>query len=591
MSELVSVIITCYNDGQYLQEAIDSVLAQTWPNFEIIVVDDGSTDRFTQQVLQNLHHERIRVFHKENGHLSSARNFGVIRSSGNFFIPLDADDKLHPTFIERAYHILSTDPGIAAVSSWAQHFGVKSDVKVLEGGGLINFLRYNNCVACALIRKEVWEQNHGYDERMKDGFEDWEFWINTTKKGWRVFVIPEPLFYYRIKKQSMVTDTVTKRPEIYNFIIYKHRDVYDRYYPQIIFQLEKDLISISDNYRKSRSYRIGSTLLIMPRLITKVVNRIRDWWVRAIKKFVMLLVRFCLGRSRIMDSLIQRVVKSPRLIDYFIGFVSFLYRMSYPYGEYCDYIVSQFRTAYKNQYKQPLIRKTIVSPNISMYVDLTGRLGSYLYFYKNHPEKITRQYIVDHVTCGDTFIEIGANYGYFSLLAALTAGPIGQVFCFESRPQLCRIIRESSYSNAFNNLLTVENCIVTDSMGLSSAEEIVHDSNSSAASTPDDSCIVQQAYQENDSREFPTIITLDQYFMDKRFTGRVFVKIDMLGTEDRVLAGMEKMLTGNIPYCIILKARNGQDPPCQRLIRSGYMLVMTDIIGENGLGNYIFVRD
>lgn len=591
MSELISVIITCYNDGQYLQEAIDSVLAQTWPNIEIIVVDDGSTDRFTQQVLQNLHHEKIRVYHKANGHLSSARNFGVIRSSGNFFVPLDADDKLHPTFIERAYHILSTDPGIAAVSSWAQHFGVKSDVKILEGGGLINFLRYNNCVACALIRKEVWKQNQGYDERMKEGFEDWEFWINTTKKGWRVFVIPEPLFYYRIKKKSMVTDTVTKRPEIYFFIINKHRDVYDRYYPQIIYQLEKDLVNISNNYRKSWSYRIGNTFLSIPRLIIKIRNRIRKWGGRVVEKFVMPLMRFCLEREPIMDSLVQRVINSPSLIDYFLGFVRFLYQMPYPSNEECDQIVLQFRNAYKNQHKQPLVKKTIVCSNISMYIDLTGRLGSYLYFYKNHPEKITQQYIVEHVTFGDTFIEVGANYGFFSLLAGLRVGPVGQVFCFESHLQLCRLIQKSSYSNAFDMFLKVENCIVTDLEGLSTAKETFNVNNASVAYNADDSCIVEQAYLENDSSGVATIITLDQYFMDKHFTGEVFVKIDMPGMEDRVLLGMEKMLADKIPYCIIVKASNGQVPACQRLIRTGYQLVMTDIVGQNGLGNYIFVRN
>ncbi|MGC8823993.1 MAG: glycosyltransferase family 2 protein [Bacteroidales bacterium] len=261
MEELVSVIIPCYNQGEYLHEALESVYQQTYKNIEIVVVNDGSTDEKTLQILNTLTDEKVTVLHKTNGHLSSARNYGIARCRGNYYVALDADDKLHPTFIERTLKILLEHPSVAVASSWAQYFGAKMDVKMVAGGTLENFLRYNNCTACATVRKKVWEEVGGYDENMKAGFEDWEFYINIAKRGHNILVITEPLFYYRFKKKSMITETISKRPEIYLYIINKHKDVYDRYYPQIIYELEKELQQTTQTFLNSTTYRLGNMLL------------------------------------------------------------------------------------------------------------------------------------------------------------------------------------------------------------------------------------------------------------------------------------------------------------------------------------------
>lgn len=270
MNNLISVIITCYNEGKLIYEAIESVLSQTYKNLEIIVVNDGSTDEKTLEVLSSIKNEKITIFHKDNGNVSSARNFGVKQCKGDFFIPLDADDKLHPEFVEKTFDIIRLDEKIAAVSSYAQLFGKKNDLKILHGGDLKNFLFYNNCIVCALIRKDIWIKNGGYDENMKVGFEDWEFWINTTKKGYRIFVIPEPLYFYRIKNYSRTTNSLKNRPEIYYYIIKKHQDVYDQFYPEIILELEKKVLQMEEIYQNSLNYRIGKIILCIPKIMKKL---------------------------------------------------------------------------------------------------------------------------------------------------------------------------------------------------------------------------------------------------------------------------------------------------------------------------------
>ena len=93
---LISVVIPCYNDGKYLPETLGHLAKQTFRDFEIIIVNDGSTDPETLSILKNLESENTRVLHKENGRMSSARNHGVKHARGEYIAALDADDYFHP---------------------------------------------------------------------------------------------------------------------------------------------------------------------------------------------------------------------------------------------------------------------------------------------------------------------------------------------------------------------------------------------------------------------------------------------------------------------------------------------------------------
>ncbi|HNX59960.1 MAG TPA: glycosyltransferase family A protein, partial [Spirochaetota bacterium] len=122
----VSVIIPCYNQGIYVDEAVDSVLRQTFDDYEIIIVNDGSTDEITNEKLKSYCRPRTRVLTTENQGLAEARNTGIRNSSGVYILPLDADDVIAETYLEKAVAILDGNQKVGIVYSRAMLFGERS---------------------------------------------------------------------------------------------------------------------------------------------------------------------------------------------------------------------------------------------------------------------------------------------------------------------------------------------------------------------------------------------------------------------------------------------------------------------------------
>lgn len=223
----VSIIIPCYNDGQFLDESVGSALGQTFSDKQVIIVNDGSTDALTLEKLASFNHPSITVLHKGNGHLSSARNHGIRYASGEYILTHDADDKFEPTFVEKAVAILEKDATVGGVTCYLRAFGKKRFRWKPLGGDVKNFLYRQESCASAMFRRDCWEKNGGYDERMKSGYEDWEFWIRLTALGYRVHVIKEFLFHYRVTEKSMLlTQSEPNREAIVDYIMEKHRDLY-----------------------------------------------------------------------------------------------------------------------------------------------------------------------------------------------------------------------------------------------------------------------------------------------------------------------------------------------------------------------------
>lgn len=260
---LISVVIPCYNDGAYLPETISHLQKQTFKDFEIIIVNDGSTDKPTLEILDKLASEQITVLHKENGRMSSARNYGVKNAKGTYIAALDADDYFHPSFFEKAIAVLNTDENIAVVTSYIQLFGEFRKLSKPRGGNENNFLFSNQCPACAVVRKKCWDKVGGYDEKMIYGYEDWEFYIRITQQGWTVHVIPEKLLFYRqTKKSTHANDTLTHRKELVDYIVDKHKEWYIKKLKELIFS--EDIF-----YKKSRISVQVITDLIKSRVTKK----------------------------------------------------------------------------------------------------------------------------------------------------------------------------------------------------------------------------------------------------------------------------------------------------------------------------------
>ena len=207
---LVSIITPFYNAGKYFEQTYNSVLNQTFPWFEWIIVDDGSTDNDSLELLQRLEKEdsRIKVYHRENGGVSTARNEAILKSTADIIVPLDSDDLLVPTFLEVTYWALYFNPDY----SWAytDSVGFQNQEYLWKKNFDVGVLKRDNfLVLTAAIRKKDLIEAGMYDISEKFAYEDWKLWLQLLELGKKPVRVPIYGFWYR-RLDGGVSDTVKK---------------------------------------------------------------------------------------------------------------------------------------------------------------------------------------------------------------------------------------------------------------------------------------------------------------------------------------------------------------------------------------------
>jgi glycosyltransferase involved in cell wall biosynthesis len=223
----ISIVIPCFNHGIFLNEAISSVKEYNGENFEIIVVDDGSTEKDTIEKISELKQQDIIVIEQQNKGLASARNIGVKNAKGKYILLLDADNKIKAEYIQKSIEILESEK-CDIVYGKPIFFGEVSESRIFNTSSFngTNLLKGNYIDACAIFRKSVWSKVGGFDENMPfQGHEDWEFWINCFLSGFQFSFVNEELYYYRVRSDSMITEIDRVRQESnHNFILVKHKN-------------------------------------------------------------------------------------------------------------------------------------------------------------------------------------------------------------------------------------------------------------------------------------------------------------------------------------------------------------------------------
>jgi len=229
---LVSVIIPCYNYGRYITNAVTSVLNQTFQNFELIVIDDGSTDPATKETLINLKpliERKGKLIFKENEGVSKTRNYGISLSRGKYICCLDADDTLRKNYLKDTLSVLEKDPGIGLAYSYAKFFGDKHSIWITIDLNVKTIAKSNHIPYCAVFPKKVWEEVGGFNENMKDVWEDWDFFMAIAKKGYRGRVIPKILFNYRVHSNSLWRNISSEcKKKLYKQIQQNHPELFDK---------------------------------------------------------------------------------------------------------------------------------------------------------------------------------------------------------------------------------------------------------------------------------------------------------------------------------------------------------------------------
>lgn len=223
----VSIVVPCFNDRDFLLEAVASVERHAPDDCELFLVNDGSTEPRTVEILGALRTLGYRVIDQQNAGLSAARNAGVQRGQGRYLLPLDADNRIREGFLEEAVACLDSHPDVGVVYGDRELFGWRQGPVAVPPFDLGTILRSNYIDACALLRREVWSDCGGYDTNLT-GLEDWDLWLGAAERGWRFHRLDRVAFDYRVRPGSLVEDSL--RPGVLErllaYIHGKHEELF-----------------------------------------------------------------------------------------------------------------------------------------------------------------------------------------------------------------------------------------------------------------------------------------------------------------------------------------------------------------------------
>jgi glycosyltransferase involved in cell wall biosynthesis len=240
---VVSVLVTCFNLGQYLEEAIDSVLAQTQNDLEILIVDDGSTDNDTRLLLDRFDRPRTTVFRTSNQGLARARNFLLARARGRYVSNLDADDRFHPEFLARTVAVLDQHPELTFVATHLRMFGDEQGVWPRDSRcDVATLLSEDTVITPALVRRDAINAVGGFDEAMPhQGDEDWELWLRLVAAGYSGVILPDQLFDYRRRRGSMCDQCTSREThlDLYAYLLQKHAAACSRHLLPVLLRKEE----------------------------------------------------------------------------------------------------------------------------------------------------------------------------------------------------------------------------------------------------------------------------------------------------------------------------------------------------------------
>ncbi len=269
---LVSFLVPYYNMGRYLPETLRSIRAQTFTDYEIVLVDDGSTDAESRALLDTLQAPDLRIVRKHNGGLSSARNAGLRVARGRYILPLDPDDLIAPTFLEKAVAVMEGTPGLGYVTSLVAYF--RESPENVVGGWVPSGLDrdalwvVNVASTCtALMERRLLEELGGYDEWLTS-YEDWDVFSRMAERGLTGTVIPEPLFLYRLRTDSMThTLRLNERQQMLAYLSHKH--------PTLALDPGRSLrIKEGEAHRLEARLRAEAAAAVPPPLLNRVADRV-----------------------------------------------------------------------------------------------------------------------------------------------------------------------------------------------------------------------------------------------------------------------------------------------------------------------------
>lgn len=215
----VSVTMTAYNAEQYLADSLQSVLAQSFDDFEFIVVDDGSSDA-TWQILNDCADQRLIILRNEHDYIASL-NCAMHMARGEYIVRMDADDMMHPDRLSMQVSLMEQHPELDICTTWMEGFDMRGMHYVAPSAKgkleqpLLHLLRKNDLYhPSAMIRSSFWKKHHLHYDADFLYAEDYKLWSECAKLGAAFFVIPQCLHYYRVSAQQVSRTQATAQAEV-----------------------------------------------------------------------------------------------------------------------------------------------------------------------------------------------------------------------------------------------------------------------------------------------------------------------------------------------------------------------------------------
>jgi glycosyltransferase involved in cell wall biosynthesis len=265
---LVSFIVPYFNAGSTIQQAIDSIFNQDYSNFDVWIINDGSTDEQSVEKLKDFEgNPQIKVLHQQNAGPSVARNNAIKQSTAEFFVPLDADNKICSNALSESVNEILKSEGIGAVYGNFIYFGNRSGLKKQSAFSIRKALIYNQVDTCALISRKLFDSGIFYDEHLsKIGLEDWEFWISAYSKCWEIVYLDIDFFEMRVSEESRTFQVANKNlDEIKRYVFSKHSSILAAEYEKIFYELKMQ--------HESPDFTIGRMILKPYRTIKSIFQK------------------------------------------------------------------------------------------------------------------------------------------------------------------------------------------------------------------------------------------------------------------------------------------------------------------------------
>lgn len=231
----LSVIIPYFNMGAFIDETLDSIKQSTVKDLEIVLVNDGSTDPFSQEKLETLHADhdlndrQLRIVNIPNGGVANARNTGVKHSTGRHVSLLDADDLVRPRYYEKALRVLEAYDNVSFCGAWIEDYNARGRIRHWATWNaeppIQLIMNQTNCQSL-VYKRAAFERDGWHDPDLRMFLDDWEGVISLLAGGHRGVMIPEPLFKYRIRPGSIFRSTGGLWDINYEKITRKHRELY-----------------------------------------------------------------------------------------------------------------------------------------------------------------------------------------------------------------------------------------------------------------------------------------------------------------------------------------------------------------------------